>query len=142
MTITVNGQEADRGCYVAGHWGQYGLDRLGDVAEQFDIELNDDDDPRHWRRLHEEAVSQQQAEGAWERLVWAADKIEELLNDRTEGGYWTWEGGEFFLTYAGPVLCDKCGRIGNEDDLAFDDEECPDEDCDGICHAYEQEGTT
>ena len=97
--MKVNGQTAEPGCYIAGHHGQYGLDALGDVVEQFDIELADgDDDPRVWRTRHEMATSQHESEDAWERLVWAADKIEELLNERTVGGHWSWEDGEFFLT--------------------------------------------
>jgi hypothetical protein len=31
-------------------------------------------------------------------------------------------------------ICDACGKRGNADDLCFDGEPCPDEDCDGIVH--------
>ena len=35
---------------------------------------------------------------AWEEQVYAADALEGKLNELTEGGYWSWEDGEFFLT--------------------------------------------
>lgn len=37
------------------------------------------------------------------------------------------------------VTCDTCGTTGNEDDLAFDGDPCPDEDCDGTCYATDDE---
>ena len=114
MTITVNGNEGvEAGCYIAGHHGQYGLDALGDVADQFGILLDDEDDPRYWRRGAEAETSEDtiiisngpgrignhiaRYDECFERQVWAADKVEELLNEATTGGYWTWEDGEFFL---------------------------------------------
>ena len=114
MTITVNGNEGvEAGCYIAGHHGQYGLDALGDVADQFGILLDDEDDPRYWRRGAEAETSEDtiiisngpnrignhiaRADECMERQVWAADKVEELLNEATTGGFWTWEDGELFL---------------------------------------------
>jgi hypothetical protein len=95
--MRVNGQEADPGCYIAGHWGQYGMDRVADVCEQFDIAVGIENDTRHWRSRYEEALSQAEADRHWEDLVQSADHLEERLNEQTEGGYWEWEGGEFFL---------------------------------------------
>jgi hypothetical protein len=111
--MKVNGHEAEPGCFIAGHHGQYGIDMLADVAEQFGIELNDDDDPRFWRRAAEAETAEDAAvisngpgrigshlarpDECWDRHHEAGDKIEELLNERTEGGYWTWTDGEFFL---------------------------------------------
>jgi hypothetical protein len=96
--MRVNGEPAEPGCYAEGHRGQYAIDHLADIAEQFGFELGDDDDPRVWRTRHESAESQHDAEEAFERLVWAGDRLEELLNEHTEGGYWEWIDGEFFLT--------------------------------------------
>ena len=95
--MKVNGNDADPGCYIAGHHGQYGLDALGDLAEQFGIELDDEDDPRYWRRAAEAETSEDTVivsngpnrignhiasyEECFERQVWAADKTEEILND-------------------------------------------------------------
>lgn len=109
---TVNGQDAEPGCYIAGHHGQYGPDMLGDVCEQFDIEVPRDDDPRVWRFhaesddpddiVHERTgtlgTRSLSPDDCWERHTWAADKLEEVLNEHTTGGYWSWEDGEFFLT--------------------------------------------
>lgn len=110
MTITVNEHQADCGCYIAGHWGQYGIDRLADVCEQFGIEVPEDDDPRVWRtradsdepvveRLNSPLGTQTlKPEDCWDRHMWAGDDLETRLNNVTKGGYWTWEDGEFFLT--------------------------------------------
>lgn len=50
----VNGHDAEHGCYIDGHWGQYGLDRLADIAEDFGWKAASvQDDPRIWRRIAE-----------------------------------------------------------------------------------------
>ena len=109
--LKVNGQPAEPGCYIAGHHGQYGIDMLADVCEQFDITFDKDDDPRHWRfhaesddpddLVHEVipglAIRTLDPEQCWERQMEAADRLDDLLNQHTEGGYWTWQDGEFFL---------------------------------------------
>lgn len=127
--MKVNGQEADAGCYIAGHHGQYGIDMLADVIEQFGGEfgtvldnLDIDDDPRYWRRAAdaetiEDAVHIPNGPGrlgahiaspeeCWERHIWAADKCEEWLNERTEDAFWSWQDGEFFLTRNVPDVDD------------------------------------
>lgn len=150
MTITINGHEdVEPGCYIAGHHGQYGLDMLGDVVEQFgyEFEPDDEDDPRYWRRASEAETADEAAivsngagrignhlaapEECMERQVWAADKLEEWLNEHTTDGSWTWEDGELFLLDDRSMTCDKCGRVGNREDFCFIGEECPMEDCDG-----------
>jgi len=109
----VNGQDAEPGCYIAGHHGQYGLDMLGDVIEQFDWEFGTVDgpdvymDPRRWRKGAEAETMEDsiiesgrivRAEDCWQRQAEVADWCEDWLNEHTEGGYWSWEDGEFFLT--------------------------------------------
>lgn len=109
--MKVNGNEAEPGCYIAGHHGQYGPDRVADVCEQFGIEVPREDDPRVWR-FHAESddpddIISERTEGlgtrtlgpeeCWERHIWASDSLAEKLNMLTEGGYWSWEDGEFFL---------------------------------------------
>jgi len=110
--MKVNGETAEPGCYIDGHWGQYGPDRLAEICEQFDLDVTDDIDPRRWRFLAEsddpddiayevipglrtKPISQ---DDAWERHTESADTLENMLNDVTEGGHWSWEDGEFFLT--------------------------------------------
>ena len=98
--MKVNGAEADRGCYIEGHWGQYGTDRLADVAEQFGLEIPGGADPRIWRTVADNLEDEGptgESDRAWEQWADCADQIEQLLNNATEGGYWTWEDGEFFL---------------------------------------------
>lgn len=96
--MKVNGQPADPGCYIDGHWGQYGVDRVADVAEQFGLKVSIFEDPREWRKVAEgEEPSAWSPEYAWDRHVETSDTLEQHLNDATEGGYWTWEDGEFFL---------------------------------------------
>ena len=104
--MQVNGQDAQPGCYVDGHRGQYGIDYLVDVCQDFGIEVPDVDNPVLWRATADaESVEDSYGpdgnrwtrDNAWEQHVGSADTLEELLNDRTTGGYWTWEDGEFFL---------------------------------------------
>lgn len=115
--MKVNGQDAEPGCYIAGHHGQYGLDNMADIVEQFGWEFGTVDgpdtwiDPRFWRKAAdaetpEDAVLKPglhngryfSPEECWEMHHGAADSLEDWLNDHTEGGYWSWEDGEFFLT--------------------------------------------
>lgn len=39
------------------------------------------------------------------------------------------------------LVCSECGRIGNQDDLCFDREACPDEGCGGTMSVYTNERT-
>jgi len=99
--MKVNGQEAEPGCYIDGHWGQYGMDRVADVAEQFDIGLPAD--PRHWRCVLDDPESykdenaEMTTESIFEQIIYTSELCVDRLNEVTEGGYWTWEDGEFFL---------------------------------------------
>lgn len=96
--MKVNGQDANPGCYAEGHRGQYGIDRIAEICEEFGIEIRWTDDPRYWRRIADgEEPSTVTPEVAWDYHVQAGDTLEQLLNDHTVGGVWSWEGGEFFL---------------------------------------------
>jgi hypothetical protein len=53
MTIvTVNGVDCESGCWVEGHWGQYGGDHLADKLDGI-LDLEPDDDPRELRKRAE-----------------------------------------------------------------------------------------
>jgi len=99
--VSVNGHETETGCYVDGHWGQYGPDRVEEIAENFGYELTDDDNCAHWRIVADsadDADNHDKAYGAWEAHMECADAAEEWLNEHTEDGYsWGWNDGEFFL---------------------------------------------
>lgn len=98
----VNGHQAETGCYVDGHWGQYGPDRLAEQAEAFGWPSTEDDDPRWWRTVAqalddglpppEGTPDGIDAAGAWERHSESADDIERWLNDNTA------------------VMCKNCGH--------------------------------
>lgn len=51
-TVIVNNVATPTGCYVDGHWGQYGPDHLADRATEFDWEPAEwHDDPRVIRKV-------------------------------------------------------------------------------------------
>lgn len=94
----VNGQPADTGCWVEGHWGQYGPDHLADQAETLGWEPDTwSDDPRQLRDIADtiEAWNFPSSYGVtsqlWELRVEALDKLEFWLNDHT------------------PPVCPDCG---------------------------------
>jgi hypothetical protein len=106
-TITItpsNGttpSSAVSGCYIDGHNGQYALGMSVELVDEligtnFAAEFP-----------HDEAgnlAGTYGANGPWsmgddhvEICVEVADRAEAALNAATEGGYWRWEDGEFFL---------------------------------------------
>ena len=104
--MKVNDQDAEAGCYIAGHLGQYAIDELAVICDQYDINVPAVDNPLTWRKVADadnldEAYGPDgklyKPEDAWEQHHGAGDVLENLLNDLTEGGVWTWEDGEFFL---------------------------------------------
>lgn len=114
MTLTVNGQPAEPGCYVDGHWGQYGPDHLADQLEGFGLVIPRGIDPRRYRRIRE-WVEERSAYPYWDGVlanVYLAcmeddRELENFANDATEGGFWEWYDGECFLR---SYICPECGR--------------------------------
>lgn len=98
--ITVNGQPADTGCYVDGHWGQYAPDHLADQLEGFGIVVPRLADARRARRVADYADDRGWSELAFRGWEWhseTADSLIDLANDATTGGFWEWHDGEVFL---------------------------------------------
>ena len=115
MTLTVNGQAAEPGCYVEGHWGQYGPDHFADQLEGFGLEIPKGIDPRRYRRIADwidERTAYSPLDGPLANAYLAAvdvgnGELEDLANEHTEGGFWEWYDGEVFLR---SYICPECGR--------------------------------
>lgn len=115
MIVTINGIDCESGCWVDGHWGQYGPDHLADKIDGL-IDIEPLDDPRVLREIAvtTDAMGYHDAAIAWwEIRSDATNKLTERLNDVTPDGWiWDWVDGEFFLM----PICD-------------DEETCTDETC-------------
>lgn len=110
MTITVNGHDTVPGCYVAGHHGQYAVDELVMICDQYQIEVDESENIALIRsQIYElelklsgahialRSTINQAIERAYESISWSADALLSRLSDYTDGGYWEWDGGELFL---------------------------------------------
>jgi hypothetical protein len=114
----VNGYPAETGCYVEGHWGQYGPDHLADQASAFGWEPDKpSDDPRiirHFADLLDDAGYRDE-NPFWEYHTETGDEIIGWLNAHTDVTYqmhvgddglyeqaqqyvWHWRDGEVFLS--------------------------------------------
>ena len=124
----INGQTYGPGCYVDGHWGQYGASRVLRIADDILGTTYWDDAAAAMLADHDPAdpySSPLPTDGCMpdelpgcEIVSEIADDAETALNDATPAGYmWHWYEGEFFLS----PWCD--------DDAICDDETC-------VCHCY------
>lgn len=114
-TVVVNDTPAIPGCWIDGHWGQYGPDRMAEIASSFGrVPWEPIDDVRVCRRLAELADSRDQRCTwiFWEYFHGADDRTLEWLNDNTTNGFWSWHDGELFLV---SNVCAECGRYVYDD---------------------------
>jgi hypothetical protein len=82
--------ELEPGCYIDGHWGQYGNDRLAELAESYDIPIPGEYDTREIRRKG--------GDYWFDDYVMAGDWILDNLNLVTDEEHvWAWIDGELFL---------------------------------------------
>lgn len=92
---------ADAGCWIDGHWGQYGIARVIDIAVShgWDDAEADDLATRHLASIGPSSAPDL-TNDEFERLVAAADDAEIWLNEHVapDGFYFEWSDGEFFLT--------------------------------------------
>jgi hypothetical protein len=98
--VDVNGHAVEPGCWVDGHWGQYGPDRLAEIADGLGwLPQSLEDDPRGLRVIADALSDAGYDHNYWERHIEAADGIETWLNDHTatDGYSWGWYDGEFYL---------------------------------------------
>jgi hypothetical protein len=92
----------DAGCWIDGHWGQYGIARMVEIAAAHGfadtgiINLAS----RHLGTMGPAAnPGLELSDDEHESLSWAADAVEQWLNDSVapEGYSFGWYDGEFFL---------------------------------------------
>lgn len=104
------------GCYVDGHWGQYGVDHL---ADQFGTDQTKENmsNLRGWAEWFSSNDRYDESAEFWQARIELADRIESDLNAVLPDGLVAhWHDGEFFIS----PICD--------DDPA----DCDDETC--ACH--------
>lgn len=99
MTIT-KALPTDAGCYVDGHWGQYGSARMIQVAEQFgyeDVEVGAIAE-KHLSSMYP-STSDTLTDDEHDILMDALDVAEQWLNEHVapEGYSFGWHDGEYFL---------------------------------------------
>lgn len=100
----------DTGCYIDGHWGQYGIARLVDIARGYGY--GDDNLPGTAEVI---AIASKKLEAMTypsrditltddeeERLSDASDEVEDWLNHNVapDGYSFGWHDGEFFFASA------------------------------------------
>ncbi|MBU6430091.1 MAG: hypothetical protein KGR26_13835, partial [Cyanobacteria bacterium REEB65] len=89
---------AETGCWIDGHWGQYGTARLVDIAQSYGYQ-DGEDCAIAGRILASMGPAPDITQpGDWDCITDAADRAEEYLNSLAPDGYcFSWEDGEFFL---------------------------------------------
>lgn len=111
------------GCYVDGHWGQYGASRVLRIADDITGSTLYEDTASAMDAQHAEDVANKEkypcpasADGiatdelpGCEIVSEAADEAETALTAGTTGGYWGWHDGGFFLTETHE--CIQCGEM-------------------------------
>lgn len=92
------------GCYIEGHWGQYGPARSVEIAIDYgfthpDLGLAS----RKMALMHPHSHLPDLTADEEERLVELADAAEAWLNENVSSKChtWWWEDGEFFYGWAG-----------------------------------------
>ena len=99
-TIITQATPADAGCWIDGHWGQYGIARLVEIAEGMgynDAEMID------YASRHLASMARSNTFGITddehEALTDSCDDVEVWMNDHLapEGFAFGWHDGEFFL---------------------------------------------
>ena len=89
----------DVGCYVDGHWGQYGIARVIIIAKDYGW---DDDDAIKIAEKHLASMGPSTNpsldDDEWELLSDATQAAEDWLNDNVSDNNhsWGWNDGEFF----------------------------------------------
>lgn len=96
---TTKADPNDAGCWIDGHWGQYAVARMIEIAA--DLGYQDsavDIAARHLASMGP-SDSPDITDEQYEDMLWAADEVEYWLNENVapEGFSFGWYEGEFFL---------------------------------------------
>ena len=99
--MTTRATHEDAGCWVDGHWGQYGVARMVELAEDYgydDAEVIDIA-ARHLSECSHPGTDANLTDDEHEILFDAVDRVETWLNDQVapEGYSFGWSDGEFML---------------------------------------------
>ncbi len=92
----------ETGCYIDGHWGQYGTARIIEIAHDFgwvDVEASELA-AKHLASMGP-STSPDLTDDEHDRLIDAADDAEAWLNDNAadDEHYWGWHDGELFYNH-------------------------------------------
>jgi hypothetical protein len=100
-TTTVSKTTVETGCYVDGHWGQYGPIRQIEITD----EMLSTDFMGELPKVPEEFKAENTHSSypvidmdRLEEILWVSNRAEEALNAATPDGFsWGWHDGEYFL---------------------------------------------
>jgi len=116
ITATINGHAVEAGCYIDGHWGQYGPDRMADLAEGWGaFEDGALPDPRVIRNLIDASIDGGAFEQSdriarlWDSYHYAFEDVERWIEDHADACYVDWEDGEWFVSV--PDLLEELSAV-------------------------------
>ena len=108
--MKINGHEVSAGCIIDGHWGQYGSDRLAEIAYGLGWRADcTSADPRLCRNIADmfaELGDTDREVEWWQCHYDSFERVESWLNDHAEGCRVEWVDGECFI-----VIDDELGDL-------------------------------
>lgn len=90
---------SDAGCWIEGHWGQYGMARLIEIAGEYGYNHPSDNSDAASVLASMGPSEHEATDIEWEQVLEAADDAEAWLNENVapEGYSFGWYDGEFYL---------------------------------------------
>jgi len=93
--------ECDIGCWIDGHWGQYGPIRQIEITDEMlgtDFMGELPKVPEEFKAENTHSTYPEINMDELEEILWVSDRAEEALNAATPNGFsWGWYDGEYFL---------------------------------------------
>ena len=115
--MKINGHEVSAGCIIDGHWGQYGPDRLAEIAYGLGWRADcTSADPRLCRNIADmfaELGDTDREVEWWQCHYDSFERVESWLNDHAEGCRIEWVDGECFIV---DLICPNCGHDSHDDE--------------------------